>query len=153
MSLYQALGSAAKATGKGAIKTAKFAKKHGVKRVSPEEMERNLIKRALPYEFTGVGVAAMGLGVGLWNAGALAQDIHTFQHARNIGELNVSTMANHVGVTPSNHSAKFVRSIPGDISETVIDKVNVFRNGPTTGIQYYDDNAGGDLVLALHKLR
>lgn len=153
MNVFKALGATAKATGKGAVNTAKFAKKHGIKRVSDEVMENNLIKRALPYEFTGKGVAMMGLGAAAWNVGAVAQDVHTFQNARNIGELNVSTMVNHVGVTPSNHSAKFVRSIPGEISETWIDKANVFRGGPTTGIQYYDDNAGGDLVLALHKLR
>ena len=151
--VLKALGATAKATGKGAVNTAKFAKKHGIKKVSDDVMERNLIKRALPYEFTLGGVAMMGAGAGLWNAGAVAQDVHTFQNARNIGELSVSTMANHVGVTQSNHSAKFVRSIPTEISETLVDKANIFRKGPTTGIQYYDDNAGGDLVLALHKLR
>lgn len=151
--VLKALGKTAKATGKGAINTTKFIGKHGIKRLPDEAIANNPIKKVLPYQVTGAGAFMLGMGATAYNAAQVGQDVYTFQKARNIGELNVSTMANHVGVTRSNHSAKFVRDIPNDISQTWLDNMNPFRDGPTTGVKYYDDNAGGDLVLALHKLR
>lgn len=151
--ILKALGTTAKVTGKGAVNTAKFVGKHGFTRVSDEVMANNPIKKVLPYQMNIKGAAMLGGGALAYNTARVGQDVVTFQQARNIGELNVSTLANHVGVTRSNHSAKFVRDIPKDISETMWDKVTPFRDGPTTGVQFYDDNAGGDLVLALHKLR
>lgn len=142
------------ATGKTLVKTGKPLLSGTVRKVAKEEMEEDFMKRLMPYRLSKKGAAIGATALVAANGVQLGSDIMDFNEAKTVGQLSVSTLANQVGVTPSNHSAKFVRDIPKELSTSSMNRINPFyERAGKTGLQYYDDNAGGDLVLALHKLR